>query len=222
MKDIDTLLDLPYTRLRWIDAGTFMFQDKVKIAFEKGFYAGCYQVTQELYQHITGENSSRFKGKHRPVEQVSWDDAQKFLQQLNERVKLNDGMQFRLPSETQWEYAARANQHFEYSGSQKLYEVGWFKDNSNDQTMPVGLNEPNAFGLYDMSGNVWEWCEDNWNEYMRKTPSNGTALKEGDKDLRVIRGGSWDGDDDSARVVVRPGYLRNYGLNYVGIRVFRY
>lgn len=222
MKDIDTLLDLPYTRLRWIDAGTFLFQDKVQITFEKGFYAGCYLVTQELYEKVTGESPSHFKGKHRPVEQVSWDDAQRFLQRLNEQVKLNDGLQFRLPSETQWEYAARVKQKFEYSGSQKLQEVGWFKDNSNGQTMPVGIKEPNAFGLYDMSGNVWEWCEDNWNEYMRKTPSNGTALKEGDKDFRVIRGGSWGFNDDYARVLSRNRLLHYFRSYYYGFRVFRY
>jgi formylglycine-generating enzyme len=222
MKDIDPLLDLPYTRLRWIDAGTFLFQDKVKITFVKGFYAGCYLVTQELYAKVTGENPSHFKGKHRPVECVSWDDAQQFLQRLNELVKLNDSMQFRLPSETQWEYAARANQKFEYSGSQKLHEVSWFKDNSNDKTMPVGLKEPNAFGLYDMSGNVWEWCEDNWNEDMRKTPSNGRVLKAGDKAFRVLRGGSWDNVNGFASVAVRDGLHHSNWSYIVGFRVFRY
>ncbi|AYQ31072.1 formylglycine-generating enzyme family protein [Runella sp. SP2] len=222
MKDIDTLLDLPYTRLRWIDAGTFLFQDKVQITFEKGFYAGCYLVTQELYEKVTGENPSHFKGKHRPVERVSLDDAQQFLQRLNEQVKLNDGLQFRLPSETQWEYAARANQHFEYSGSQKLHEVGWFKDNSNDQTMPVGFKEPNAFGLYDMSGNVREWCEDNWNEDVSKAFSNGAVLKAGHTDFRVLRGGSWGYNLSHARVAVRNRnhYYNKYSNN--GFRVFRY
>lgn len=222
MKDIDTLLDLPYTRLRWIDAGTFLFQDEVKITFEKGFYAGCYQVTQELYEKVTRKNPSYFKGKHRPVEQVSWDDAQRFLQQLNEQVELNDGLQFRLPSKTQWEYAARANQNFEYSGSQKLHEVGWFDENSNGQTMPVGLKEPNAFGLYDMSGNLWEWCEDNWNEDVSKTPLNGRALNAGDKNIREIRGGSWYYNDYDARVLSRRFLPSNdSGSNY-GFRVFRY
>lgn len=222
MKDIDTLLDLPYTCLHWIDAGTFLFQDEVKITFKKGFYAGCYLVTQELYEKVTGENPSHFKGKHRPVERVSWDDAQRFLQQLNKQVKLEDGLQFKLPSEAQWEYAARAQQNFEYSGSKKLNEVGWFSENSNGQTMPVGLKEPNAFGLYDMSGNIWEWCEDAWSDEVKRHPQNGTTFKEGDKVTRVIRGGSWYLGDSYARVLSRRRdhhYLRYY---YYGFRVFRY
>lgn len=222
MKDIETLLDLPYTRLHWIDAGTFLFQDEVEITFQKGFYAGCYQVTQQLYEKVMGENPSHFKGKHRPVECISWDDAQKFLQQLNKQVELNDGLQFRLPTETQWEYAARANQNFEYSGSQKFHEVGWFGENSNGQTMPVGLKEPNAFGLYDMNGNVWEWCEDVWSDEVKRIPQNGRTFKDGDKDLRVIRGGSWGDYGSLARVLsrVRHHHGGRDGLN--GFRVFRY
>lgn len=223
-KDIEALLNLPYTRLRWIAAAddSFLFQGKATITFEKGFYAGCYQVTQDLYQKVMETNPSRFKGKHRPVENVSWDDAQTFLQQLNKQVKLDDGLQFRLPSETQWEYAALAKQKFEYSGSQKLHEVGWFKDNSNEQTMPVGLKEPNGFGLYDMSGNVWEWCEDNWSEKVAEIPEKGAAFEGGDKIIRVIRGGSWCGDVNNARVAVRGRYPHVDGDYLDGFRVFRY
>ena len=222
MKDIETLLDLPYTRLHWIDAGTFLFQDEVTITFEKGFYAGCYQVTQELYEKVMGKNLSYFRGKSRPVEQVSWDDAQKFLDQLNKQVQLNDGLQFRLPSEAQWEYAARANQYFDYSGSQKSHEVGWFDKNSNGQTMPVGLKEPNGFGLYDMSGNVWEWCEDIWTKNIAKFPDDGTAFKNGDKDFRVVRGGAWGFIDDVARVLYRIRVLHSSGDDDGGFRLFRY
>lgn len=223
MNDIPHILGLPYTQLRWIEpVRPFLFQNKVEINFERGFYGGCYQVTQGLYEKIMGENPSYFKGKHRPVESVSWDDAQIFLEQLNRQVPFKDGLQFRLPSEAMWEYAARAEQNFEYSGSQKLQEVGWFDKNSNQQTMPVGLKEPNAFGLYDMSGNVWEWCEDNWNEDTRKTPSNGTALEESDKDTRVIRGGSWDFNVVNARVLFRDRVPRNLKYDSNGFRVFRY
>lgn len=222
MKDIETLLDLPYTRLRWIDAGTFLFQDEVEITFQKGFYAGCYQVTQQLYEKVMGGNPSRFKGKHCPVECVFWEDAQKFLQRLNELVELKDGLQFRLPSEAQWEYAARAQQNFVYSGSQKLHEVGWFAENSNGQTMPVGLKEPNAFGLYDMSGNVWEWCEDVWSDEIKRISDNGIAFEGGDKGVCVIRGGSWLFNGDYARVLSRGG-TPHYGRNSDdGFRVFRY
>lgn len=223
MNDIPNILGLPYTQLRWIEpVRPFLFQNKVEINFERGFYAGCYQVTQELYEKIIGENPSYFKGKHRPVEYVSWDDAQKFLEQLNRQVALKDGLQFRLPSEAMWEYAACANQHFEYSGSQKLHEVGWFKDNSNGQTMPVGLKEPNAFGLYDMSGNVWEWCEDNWNEDVSKAPSKGDTFKGGDKNIRVFRGGSWNRNGNDAHVLYRFRDHQYGGLNSDGFRVFRY
>lgn len=219
MNDIPNILGLPYTQLRWIEpVRPFLFQNKVKINFERGFYAGCYQVTQELYEKIMGENPSYFKGKHRPVEHVSWDDAQKFLEQLNRQVPLKDGLQFRLPSEAMWEYAARAEQNFEYSGSQKLQEVGWFEENSNRHTMPVGLKEPNAFGLYDMSGNVWEWCEDD----VKMIPTNESALKERDSDSRVFRGGSWMINDIYARVLYSLGYLHYGRDDNIGFRVFRY
>lgn len=223
MNDIPHILGLPYTQLRWIEpVRPFLFQNEVKINFERGFYAGCYQVTQELYEKIIGENPSYFKGKHRPVEYVSWDDAQKFLEQLNRQVALKDGLQFRLPSEAMWEYAARAEQNFEYSGSQKLQEVGWFKENSNGQTMPVGLKEPNAFGLYDMSGNVWEWCEEVWYDDLKRIPTNGSALKERNSDTRVIRGGSWNYFDFNARVLFRLRDLHSLRYSNRGFRVFRY
>lgn len=222
MKDIESLLDLPYTCLRWIEADSFLFQNEVQITFEKGFYAGCYPVTQELYQKVTGENPSYFKGKHRPVEYVSWDDAQTFLQKLNQQIYLDDGLQFRLPSEAMWEYAARAKQDFEYSGSQKLHEVGWFDKNANAQTMPLGLKEPNAFDLYDMTGNVWEWCEDDWQQNVLKHPPNGKPYKEKKGDFLVVRGASWSNYEDSARLLVRDGDLHsNWYLNF-GFRVFRY
>lgn len=223
MNDIPNILGLPYTQLRWIEpVRPFLFQNEVKINFERGFYAGCYQVTQELYEKVMGENPCYFKGKHRPVESISWDDMQKFLEQLNRQVPLKDGLQFRLPSEAMWEYAARAEQNFEYSGSEKFQEVGWFKENSNRQTMPVGLKEPNAFGLYDMSGNVWEWCEDAWDDDLKRIPTNGSALKESDSDPRVLRGGSWDYFDNYAHVLYRGRLLRDDRDDGNGCRVFRY
>jgi formylglycine-generating enzyme len=220
---ITDLLGLPYTRLNWIEPGSFLFQDELEVTFQNGFYAGCYQVTQELYKKVTVQNPSYFKGKHRPVEQVSWRDAQEFLEKLNKQIPLNDGLQFRLPTETQWEYVARANQKFEYSGSQKVAEVGWYNGNANKQTMPVGLKEPNAWGLYDLAGNVWEWCADAYREEVNRIPTDGTALEAGEKAIRVVRGGSWFSDEDFARVSIRNRYhdvIRYY--DNIGFRVFRY
>lgn len=222
MQNIPDLLGLPFTQLNWIEPGTFLFQGKKEITFKKGFYAGCYQVTQELYQKVTGQNPSYFKGRHRPVESVSWVDVQQFFEQLNKHVKHDDGLQFRFPSETQWEYAAHAKRNFEYSGSTKLHEVGWFEDNSNGQTMPVGLKEPNAFGLYDMSGNVWEWCEDTWRKEVETILMNGDAFVVGDEDLRMIRGGGWNVNNASAHLSIRNRYPYELRSHYDGVRVFRY
>ncbi|MFN8357609.1 MAG: formylglycine-generating enzyme family protein [Spirosomataceae bacterium] len=227
----DGFLDLPYTQMVWIAPDSFIFQEGEReskpITFAKGFWAACYPVTQELYEKVTkGQNPAGFKGKHRPVEMVSWDDAQAFLEKLNQQVQLQDGLQFRLPSEAMWEYAARAKQPHRYSGSEVLSEVGWYSNNSYGQTMPLGLKEPNAFGLYDLSGNVWEWCADATEDWQKmpidKTPSDGLPYLSDRIEYNILRGGSYDVTDDFCRVVARSRLIRSNRWVKLGFRVFRY
>lgn len=240
-----------------VQKGSFLFQGDHKITFPADFELGQYPVTQGLWQAVMGENPSYFKGSDRPVERVSWDDIMGtkngkkqdglqpgFLDRLNalpEIAKLNatDGCRFGLPSETQWEYAARGGEQIhmdaarggrygmvtrsEYAGSNYLPEVGWYSDNSQDQTHPVGRKLPNALGLYDMSGNVDEWCKDTWQDSYKNIPDDGSPLlKEGQEDDRVVRGGSWYFNDNYCRVADRNWYFADFRNNVVGFRLSRY
>jgi len=182
------------------------------------FYIGKYEVTQGQWQRIMGNNPSYFKncGDNCPVEQVSWNDAQDFIRRLNSR----SGKQYRLPTEAEWEYAARSGGRSEkYTGGNDVDAVAWYRSNSGSKTHPVGQKRPNGLGLYDMSGNVWEWCSD-W--YGKKYYSQGPRDNpDGPSSgyYRVLRGGSCDDTPSGVRVADRvrlePGY-RDY---YIGFRV---
>jgi hypothetical protein len=173
------------------------------ITATKGFYIGKYEVTQGQWKAIMGNNPSNFSGDNLPVEMVSWNDVQEFISRLNAAT----GRQYRLPAESEWEFAARggnANSFCpggcEYSGSNNIGGVAWYTDNSGSRTHPVGTKSPNELGIYDMSGNVWEWCED-WYDSSHL--------------YRVLRGGSWDSYASSCRVSFRaddsPGSRYNSG-----------
>ena len=152
------------------------------------FYLCKYEVTQALWQAVMDENPSNLKGDNLPVEQVSWDDCQTFITRLNNLT----GKNFRLPTEAEWEYAARGGNRsrgYKYSGSNVLSDVAWYDDNSGDKTHPVGSKSPNELGLYDMSGNVREWCSDWYGTYSSTAQTNPTGSSSGS--LRVLRGGSW-------------------------------
>lgn len=152
-----------------------------------GLYIGKTEVTQRLWQAVMGNNPSNFLGENRPVEMVSWFDCQEFCDRLSRLT----GRIFRLPTEAEWEYAARGGEQpksYEYSGSNDLYRVAWYDDNSGNSTHPVAQKLPNSLGIYDMTGNVWEWCADTWN-------SNGSS--------RVNRGGGWTNIAASCRVANR-------------------
>ncbi len=168
------------------------------------FYISRFPVTQILYEHIMGENPANNKGSNIPVECVSFSDivmADGFFARINaantwEKIIGLAGTvalrQFRLPSETEWEYAAKGGIHrahnFLYSGSNHINEVAWYKDNSFDKSMPVGLKKPNQLGIYDMSGNVWEWCQDYYHPDAGKIPNDGSPCVEQSGE-RVLRGG---------------------------------
>ena len=157
------------------------------------YYIGKTEVTQELWQAVMGNNPSEFKEDRKPVEMVTWDDCQAFISKLNSLT----GKKFRLPTEAEWEFAARGgikSKGYKYSGSNTLADVAWYSDNSGRTTHEVGTKNPNELGLYDMSGNVYEWCSDWFGyDYYGSSPSNNpTGPSSGT--LRVNRGGGW-GDD---------------------------
>ena len=205
-----------------VKGGTFRFGDKHTVTVSD-FMIGKYPVTQQQWREIMGNNPSHFKGDDLPVESVSWEDAQAFIQKLNERFPGHD---FRLPSEAEWEYAARGGQlskGYEYAGSNNLEEVGWYWGNSGKKTHPVGLKKANELGLYDMTGNVWEWCEDDWHDNYQGISTDGRAWKSGDaSDETVLRGGSWYSIDDLCRVAIRYRNVRDDRFNFFGFRLASY
>ena len=157
------------------------------------FYIGKYEVTQKEWREVMGKDPSSFKNcDNCPVEKVSWDDIQEFLVKLNKKT----GDTYRLPTEAEWEYAARGgalSEGYKYSGSNSEDEVSWHYGNSGKKTHPVGQKRPNELGLYDMTGNVWEWCADDWHDSYTGAPSTGQVWIDSPRvEERVNRGGSWD------------------------------
>jgi len=184
----------PFIEMVPIEGGPFRMGGEHTVTVPD-FEIGKYPVTQKQWREIMGDNPSYFEGGDLPVERVSWDDAKAFIQKLNERFP---GRHFRLPSEAEWEYAARGgrlSKGYEYAGSDKLDEVGWYDKNSEKKTHPVGLKKANELGLHDMSGNVWEWCEDDWHsDYKGGAPTDSNAWVDRPKrgSSRVLRGGGWN------------------------------
>ncbi|GHU57772.1 hypothetical protein FACS189411_12060 [Bacteroidia bacterium] len=161
------------------------------------FNIGKYEVTQAQWKQIMGSNPSYFKGDNLPVESVSWADVQEFISKLNAAT----GKRYRLPTEAEWEYAARGgnrSQGYKYSGSNNLNNVAWYGGNSSSKTHPVGAKSPNELGVYDMSGNVWEWCSDWYGNYNSSSQTNPTGPSTGSR--RVLRGGGWDYGAEYCRV----------------------
>ena len=159
-----------------------------RVTLTKNYYIGKYEVTQALWQVVMGNNPSRFKGDDLPVERVSWKRCQDFISKLNSLT----GKRFRLPTEAEWEYAARGgnkSRGYRYSGSNTLDDVAWYGDNSGSKTHAVGTKQPNELGIYDMSGNVSEWCQDWRGSYSSSPQTNPTDAVSGS--YRVDRGGSW-------------------------------
>jgi len=147
-----------------VPAGTLVMEGGHRVQLP-AFHIGKYPVTQRQYQAVMGQNPSKFSGQNNPVEQVSWHDAQEFCTKLTQILKRQGGYAVSLPSETMWEWAARGatkSKGYTYAGSNDLDEVGWYGEGYQSGTHPVGQKKPNELGIYDMSGNVWEWCQDYW------------------------------------------------------------
>ncbi|MGA2257306.1 MAG: formylglycine-generating enzyme family protein [Thermoguttaceae bacterium] len=194
-------------------------QHRVRIT--KPYYLGTYLVTQEQWQAVMGNNPSHFTGPNSPVEEVSWDDCQQFLGKLNAKSRPGGG-KFQLPSEAQWEYACRAGSKTAYSfgdDESGLGEYSWYMANANDKSQPVGQKKPNAFGLYDVHGNVGEWCQDWYGDgyYANSTADDPSGPTTGL--TRVNRGGGWDRPARYCRSAFRSYYVPGFRLDFVGFRV---
>jgi formylglycine-generating enzyme required for sulfatase activity len=169
---------------------------QVKLAY--AFAIAKYEVTQELYEAVIGKNPSRWRGPRNSVEMVSWDEAQEFCRkatiELRRAKLLREKEVIRLPSEAEWEYACRAGTKTRYSfgnSADALGEYAWFTGNAKGNDPPVGKKKPNPWGLCDLHGYVWEWCQDAWHDSYRGAPDNGAAWEEKEARERVVRGGAW-------------------------------
>ena len=180
------------------------------------YYICKYEVTQALWRAVMGSNPSNFKGDNLPVECVSWNDCQTFINRLNSYT----GRNFRLPTEAEWEFAARGgnySRHYKYGGSNYIGDVAWYDDNSGNRTHPVGTKQANELGLYDMSGNVWEWCSDWYGSYSSYSQSDPTGPNGGS--YRVERGGCWCGIARDCRSSCRGIDAPGGSGYYLGLRL---
>ena len=213
----------------WVPAGEFLMgstsseaeddeQPLTRVRISQGFFLGKYEITQGQWQEVMGRNPSRFYecGPTCPVEHVSWDDVQEFIQRLN---GLEGGWRYRLPTEAEWEYAARAGTSGDHYAAD-VDVIAWYSENSGRRPHPVGQKAPNAWGLHDMLGNVWEWVEDWYGTYPGgsvtdpRGPGSGSA--------RVTRGGSWDDFvTGTCRVPSRRNFSPGGDIHFLGFRLLR-
>jgi formylglycine-generating enzyme required for sulfatase activity len=199
--------------MNWL-MGQISNEDSVEVNFRQHFWLAKTEVTQAQWQAVMGSNPSSFKGPNLPVENVYWRDAEYYISEINGKQILPTGWKFALPTEAQWEYACRAGDKGPYSGG-SLDEVGWYKDNSG-KTHEVGQKKPNAWGLYDMHGNVAEWCADWYDDRLQggldpKGPESGKN--------RVLRGGSWQTIPSACRAADRPCFgVPNLSGDDIGFR----
>ena len=188
----------------WAPSGCFqmggdgeVFEKPIHKVCLKGYWIGRYEVTQKQYQQIMGQNDSHFQGLSNPVDRVNWHDATNFVQQMS----TDTSIKIRLPSEAEWEYACRAGgKHDKYCGMDMPSKIGWFSGNSGMATHPVGQLAANIWGLYDMSGNVWEWTQDCYHKQNYKgAPTDGSAWVSSECVMHVSRGGAWNSTPDTLR-----------------------
>lgn len=199
-----------------VEGGTFLLGKVTPIELSD-FKIGKYPVTQAQWREVMGSNPSWFKNcDNCPVEDVSWNDIQDFLKKLNDLT----GKTYRLPTEAEWEYAAQGGNYslgYKYAGSNNLQKVGWYLGNSGGKTHPVGRKKPNELGLYDMSGNVWEWCWDWYGDYPPDAKKDYAGPEKGS--YRVFRGGSWGNFAEFCRAAYRYSYAPTFRDYNVGFRL---
>ena len=197
-----------------------------KAMIEERLWIGKHEITQEEYSKVMGSNPSRFKGSRLPVETVSWEEAVEFCRKLTDldrkEGRLREGHEYRLPTEAEWEYCCRAGTATDYYFGDDVVGIGeyeWTRDNSGDKTHDAGLKKPNKWGLYDMAGNVREWCLDWYGDYPSLAVTDPTGPKTGDK--RVYRGGDWfyAAKEGSNRSAHRFAHLPSYANYHVGFRI---
>ncbi len=202
------------------DAGSDEEKPVHEVKITKPFYMGKCEVTQEQWEAVMGANPSKLKGAKNPVDSVSWNDCQAFLKKLNARVQRG---KFALPTEAEWEYACRAGSKTEFGFGDDATQLGdyaWFAGNSEKKTHPVGEKKPNAWGLFDVHGNVFEWCEDVWHDGYQGAPADGSAWTEGgEQDVRILRGGAWPFSAKSCLSAARTGYSPGSRWSNAGVRV---
>ena len=211
----------------WVEGGSFMMGSNAGGGDEKpvhkvtlnGFYMGKYEVTQEQWVKVMGNNPSRFSGCAKcPVEKVSWNDVQDFIIKLNAK----SGKSYRLPSEAEWEYAAKGgnkNSLYKYAGSDNIDQVAWYLSNANDETHPIGTKKANALGIFDMTGNINEWCSD-WydkNHYQYGVKNNPKGGLTGS--YRVVRGGSFNNFTYDCRPAYRSLSIPVLSYYFIGFRL---
>jgi formylglycine-generating enzyme required for sulfatase activity len=239
---LETITNSIGMKLVLIPKGTFMMgsperedEPQHQVTISKDYYLGVTEVTQGQYEKVIGENPSRFQKSSRfqefrvrgsdtsmyPVEKVWWGDAVEFCKKLSDLPEEKKaGRVYRLPTEAEWEYACRAGSKSAYSfgeSSKSLGDYAWFEGNSNGQTHPVGEKKANAWGLYDMHGNVWEWCSDEYGDYPEGAVSDPVGPREGS--FRVYRGGCWGIGAAYCRSAVRFRYGPSYWGYYYGFRL---
>ena len=230
----------------WVEGGSFQMGSNNGDSDEKpvhqvtvsSFWIGKYEVTQNKWQEVMGSNPSNWKGDNLPVEQISWNDAVDYCNKRSIKEGLTpcysgsgdniscdwNANGYRLPTEAEWEYAARGgvkSKGYTYSGSNDLGSVAWYDGNSGNQTHSVGGKAANELGIFDMSGNVWEWCWDWYDSgYYAKSPGP-DPRGAGSGSYRGLRGGSWGSNDDYCRVADRVYNSPGYGSSYYGLRLAR-
>jgi formylglycine-generating enzyme required for sulfatase activity len=202
-----------------VKAGSFLrgLKDNLhKVTLTNDYYIGKYPVTQAQWEKIMDNNPSSFKGADLPVQNVSWNDCQDFIQKLKDIT----GKNYQLPSEAEWEFAARGgifSKGYVYAGSDELDSVAWFNNNSNEEAHPVGQKKANELGIYDMCGNVWEWCQDWHEEYIPSDQINPSGPSDGA--YRVFRGGCWYCVADYCLVAYRSGGIPDCWDYSLGFRL---